>query len=98
MRPVSMFVGIASIVLALMMGSLAGCALNARAVDEAYEKGYAEGVASMEGALVAAESAYQRGYEDGLADADAKSDADLCQSCYGLGFSEGYRAGLAAAS
>jgi len=83
-------------VLALCVASLVGCSAGSRALDEAYARGYADGVDSVEEALIAVDKAYAMGYEDGLADAEEKANAELCQSCYGLGFSEGFQAGGAA--
>jgi len=76
--------------------SLAGCDSSSRDVDEAYARGYGDGVAAVEEALTSADRAYQAGYEDGRADTEKTADAELCQSCYGLGYSEGYQAGVSA--
>jgi len=88
--------GYLAVLLTLCVVCLVGCSSNSRAVDEAYARGYGDGVAAAEEALIAVESAYQRGYEDGLADAVKTADAELCQSCYGLGYSEGYQAAVGA--
>jgi ribosome modulation factor len=86
--------------LPLLCGALVltGCGASSAAIDEAYARGYNDGAASVENGTGAADQSYERGYADGLADsADAPSD-ELCQRCYGLGYSEGYQAGLSAAS
>lgn len=79
--------------LVLSTASLVGCSAGSRALDEAYARGYSDGVDSVEQALIAVDKAYEMGYGDGLADAEEKANAELCQSCYGLGFSEGFQAG-----
>jgi hypothetical protein len=72
---------------------LAGCGVDSRAVDEAYTQGYSDGAASVEDSLMSAQTSYDRGYADGLAAAEKEADSELCQSCYGLGFAEGFQAG-----
>lgn len=86
-----------TLTVALCAMSLGGCGVGSSALDEAYARGYAEGVASVEDGLRAVDQAYEQGCADGLTDAaDATSD-DLCQRCYGLGYAEGYQVGIAAA-
>jgi hypothetical protein len=85
-----------TVLLTLFVAALGGCGSSFRAVDEAYARGYGDGVAAAEEALTTAERAYQAGYEDGLADAEKTANAELCQSCYGLGYSEGYQAAVGA--
>jgi flagellar biosynthesis/type III secretory pathway protein FliH len=85
-----------AVLLTLCVVSLVGCNSSSRAVDEAYARGYGDGVAAAEEALTTAEKAYQAGYEDGLADAVKTANVELCQSCYGLGYSEGYQAAAGA--
>lgn len=94
MRLPSRLMGLSMIVFALALGALSGCSPGV-AIDEAYARGYADGVDSVEGQLIAVETAYDNGYQDGLADAVERQNAELCQRCYGLGFSEGYQAGVA---
>ena len=88
--------GYLAVLLALCVVFLVGCNSSSRAVDEAYARGYGDGVAAVEEAVTTAESAYQVGYEDGLTDAEKTANAELCQSCYGLGYSEGYQAAVSA--
>jgi len=75
---------------------LAGCGVDSRAVEQANTQGYSDGVASVEDSLVSARTAYESGYADGLAAAEKEADSELCQSCYGLGFAEGFQAGSTA--
>ena len=79
---------------ALLALVVTGCGVGQDEVDEAYASGYADGLASANESLVSAEKAYDTGYQEGLADAEEKANADLCQNCYALGFSEGYQSGL----
>ena len=87
--------GVALILAAVLLGAVSGCVQNTQAIDEAYQRGYLDGAASVEQELRDVESAYQLGYQDGLADADAKADEEVCQRCYGLGYNEGYQAAIA---
>jgi hypothetical protein len=95
LRLLTGLVGIPILLSALVLGSLSGCSAGSAAIDEAYARGYADGLASVEEELIAAEQAYQLGYQDGLDDAEEVYNAELCQSCYGLGFREGYQVGAA---
>ncbi|MBN1151749.1 MAG: hypothetical protein JXA58_00935 [Dehalococcoidia bacterium] len=79
----------------LTLGTAAGCTGDAKALDAAYERGFAEGVSSVADDLVAADEAYQKGYEDGLAAAVPQEVVDACQRCYGQGYSDGYQAAIA---
>ncbi len=83
------------IALALILGPFAGCTPDQRIADEAYERGYADGFAAAQEDAVSVEEAYALGYEDGLAAGEEKRMTEVCQSCYGLGFSEGYEYGYA---
>lgn len=87
--------GLTLVLASLSLGVMAGCSGNARAVEEAYQQGLLDGVASVQEELVAAETAYDQGYADGLAAAQQRQDAELCQRCYGLGFADGYQTGRA---
>ena len=82
----------------LLALTVTGCGVGQDAVDEAYASGYADGLASAKESPVSSEKAYDTGYQDGLADAEEKANAELCQSCYGLGFSEGYQSGYSSSS
>lgn len=88
--------GHVAILLVLCVAFLAGCGTGSGQIDEAYSRGYADGVASLQDQIAQGEQAYQDGYAAGLAAAEEQHDADLCQSCYGLGFADGYESGLAA--
>jgi len=88
--------GYLTVLLTLCVVCLVGCNSSSRAVDEAYARGYGDGVAATGEVLTTAERAYQVGYEDGLADAEKIANVELCQSCYGLGYSEGYQAAVGA--
>jgi len=83
----------------LLLGAVAitGCGVDTKAIDDAYAKGYADGVAAVQDELPGAESPYWEGYQDGLADCEGGETQDTCQRCYGQGFSDGYEAGLTAA-
>ncbi|NLE94301.1 MAG: hypothetical protein GX600_01280 [Dehalococcoidia bacterium] len=89
-------IGYLAILLGFCAALLPGCGTDAAQIDEAYSRGYTDGVASLQDQILQGEQAYQDGYDAGLAAAEEQHDADLCQSCYGLGFNDGYEAGLAA--
>lgn len=88
----------ATCVMILCTMLLVGCGVDSAALDDAYARGYADGVASVEEELPQADSPYWVGYQDGLADAENDETQDACQRCYGQGFSDGYQAGVSTAT
>jgi len=90
--------GMCSIAVLLVgAAALAGCSADSDALDDAYALGFADGVASVQQESPDGGS-YARGYQDGVAEALSGDAGDACGRCYGLGFSEGYEAGLSAAA
>lgn len=97
-RILSRVVGLAGVLLlaaVLVCGPLHGCAPDSRAIDEAYERGYGDGLAAAQDEQASVEEAYELGYEDGLQAAEEQQMTEVCQSCYGVGFNEGYQYGYA---
>ncbi len=98
LRPIIGLAGILLIVMALS-GPLCSCASDTRAIDEAYERGYADGLAvARQEARDSFEEAYDLGFEEGLQSGEERQTAEVCQDCYGLGFREGYEHGYAEGS
>lgn len=79
----------------LVPGVMLGCAPDSRAIDEAYERGYAEGLAAAQAEQTSVDEAYDLGFEDGLQSAEEQQMTEVCQNCYGVGFNEGYQYGYA---
>jgi len=74
-----------------------GCGAGSTELDAAYARGYADGVASVPDGLGAVDEAYEQGYADGLAGASSAPSDEVCQRCYGLGYADGYQAGMSSA-
>lgn len=86
LRPLVGLAGVLLIAAALVCGPLQGCAPDSRAIDEAYERGYDDGLAAAQDEQSSVEEAYELGYEDGLQAAEEQQMTEVCQNCYAVGF------------